>query len=131
MNGLFGLHHGGMLHVHVVSFRWNEVASGLSSVAMIHTKILNAQTPDGSNHPAVLVAMIVNAANLSDIPADSHHFKKITFVNQVSRVVALCVKKIGRERLGLNAFLGREFKNSRNLKFGFRYSAELLYSLID
>src|SRR6202046_3546793 len=86
MNGFFGLNHRGMFGVHVVSFRRDEMARRVSGVAIINAEVLHAQTTDGRRHPAILAAMIVNAANLSDIPADGHDFEGLTFVNQVSCV---------------------------------------------
>src|SRR5580658_1831177 len=100
-------------------------------VALVDAKILYAQTPDRGNHPAILVAMIVNAAHLADIPADCHHFKKIAFVNQVSRVMALGVKKIGSKSFRLNSFLRGELKYARNGKLRLGYGAKLFYPLID
>src|SRR6202034_931579 len=100
-------------------------------VALIDAKILHAQTSDGRNHPAILVAMIVNAADLADIPTNRHHFKEIAFVNQVSRVMALCVKKIGRKSLRLNGFLRGEIKHARNRKFSLGNGAKLLYPMVN
>src|ERR1700733_8033185 len=131
MNGFFGLNHRGMLGIHIVSVGRDEMASGVSSVATINEEILHAQTADGRRHPAILAAMIMNAANLSDIPTDGHDFEELTFVNQVSCVVAFCVKKIRRECLGLNSFLRCEIEDSRNRKFGFRNGAKVLYPFVD
>ena len=100
-------------------------------VALIHAKILHAQTSDGRNHPAILVAMVVNAADLADIPTDRHHFKEIAFVNQVSCVMALGVEKIGSKSFRLNGFLLSELEYARNGKFRLGNSAKLLYPLVD
>jgi hypothetical protein len=103
----------------------------MRGVASIDSKILHAQTADGRHHPAILAAVIVDAANLPGVPADSHHFEKFAFVNQVSRVVALGVKKIRGKRLRLNRFLSREIKDSPNGKLRFGDGAKLLYPFVD
>src|SRR5580704_1529889 len=103
----------------------------MSGVASVDSKILHAQTADRRHHPAILIAVIVDAANLADIPADGHDFEKLALVNQISCVVAFGVKKIRRKRLGLNGFLRCEVKHSRNRKFGFGNGAKLLYPFVD
>src|ERR1700689_824414 len=104
MNGLFRLHPRGMLGLHMVSIGRNQLAGGMRGVTSIDPEILHAEAADGSHHPAILVAVIVDAANLTDIPTYGHRFEKLAFVNQVSRVVALRVKKIRGKRLRLNGF---------------------------
>jgi hypothetical protein len=77
-------------------------------------KILNAQPPDRRHHPAILVAMVVDAAHVADVPADGHDFEELAFVDQVPRVMALGVKKIRSQRLRTNRSRLRELQNTRN-----------------
>jgi hypothetical protein len=68
-------------------------------------KILDAQLADGDGHPAILSAVIVNAAGLAQFPADGHDFEEFAFVDQITRVMALGVEKIRLERFAANGML--------------------------
>src|ERR1700734_2074747 len=103
----------------------------MSGIARVDSKILHAQTADRRHHPTILVAVIVDATNLADIPANGHDFEEVALVNQISRVVAFCVKKIRRKRIGLNRFLRGEIKDSRNRKLSFGNAAKLLYPVVN
>src|SRR5271165_177810 len=105
MYWLVGRNHGGMSRVHVVRIRGDEFARTVRGVAILDAEILHAQPPNRSRHPAVLVAVIVNPAHLTYIPADRQHFEEFALVDQVSRVVALGVKKIWLERFGTNGIV--------------------------
>jgi hypothetical protein len=59
------------------------------SVAVFDAEILDLQAANGSGHPAILVAMIVDTRELADFPADGHTFEKIIFENEVAGVAAL------------------------------------------
>jgi hypothetical protein len=82
------------------------VAGG--GVTVFHAEILDFETADGSGHPAVLVAMIVNAAVLADFPADGHTFKQIIFENKIPRVAALGEEEIFVEGFGADVVLQDE-----------------------
>jgi hypothetical protein len=51
--------------------------------------VLDAQTADRRGHPAILIAMIVNAAALANLPTNGHALKQSIFENQVARVISL------------------------------------------
>ena len=104
MHRFFGLNDGGMRRVHDVGIGGNQFAAAVRCVAIFHAEILHAQAADGRDHPAILIAMIVDAADLADIPADSEHFKQLAFVDQIPRVVAIGVEKVGSKRLRANSF---------------------------
>ncbi len=80
MHRLFGLDHGGMRRVHVVRIGRNQFAIAVRRVAIFHAEILHAQAADRRHHPTILIAMIVDPADLADIPADGQNFKKLAFV---------------------------------------------------
>ena len=94
-----------MSAVHFVDFRGDDFASAAGSVFLFYTKILDFQAADGSGHPAVLVAMIVDAAVLADFPADGHALEKIVFENEIARVVALGEEAIFFEALGADGMV--------------------------
>src|SRR5258706_6743944 len=89
VNGLDGIHIRRMRGVEIVGIRRNDFASALRGVALIHAVVLHAEAADGRGHPAVLVAMIVDAAVLADFPADGHALEEIVLENQIARVAAL------------------------------------------
>jgi len=56
------IHIGGMRGVQIVGIRGNNFARAVSGVAAVHAIILNAERADGRGHPAILVAMVLDAA---------------------------------------------------------------------
>ena len=64
------IHIGGMRGVEIVGIRGNNFARAVNGVAAVHAIILNAEPADGRGHPAILIAVIVDAAELADFPAD-------------------------------------------------------------
>src|SRR6266481_4130151 len=89
MDGLKRVDVRGMSGVHFVDVRGNDTASPVSGVAIIHAEILDLQPADGRGHPAVLTAMVVNAAGLADLPANGHALEDFVLKDEVARVVAL------------------------------------------
>src|ERR1700730_10270489 len=131
MHRLFRLHHCRMSGIHVVGIRRDQLASAVRGVAILHAEILHAQPSNRRHHPAILVAMIVDAAHVPDFPADSHHFKKLTFINQVSRGMALGVKKITSQCLRANSPRLRELQHARNCEFFCGDGAQLFHPLVN
>ena len=68
-------------------------------------EILDTQLADRDGHPAILSAMIVNAAGLADFPADGHDFKEFAFIDQISSVMAFGIEKVWFDGLTLNGML--------------------------
>jgi hypothetical protein len=91
--------------VHFVDFRGNDFAGTAGGVFFFDAKILDFQAADGSGHPAVLIAMIVDAAVLADFPADGHALEKIIFENKIARVIAFGEEAILVERFGTDGVL--------------------------
>ena len=86
---------------------------------------------DRRHHPAVLVAMIMNAADLAHVPADCEHFEQLAFIDQVPGVVALRVEKIGRKSFRANRFLSGKFHHARNREILLGNGAELFCPFVD
>ena len=129
MDRLFWLDDARMRGIHLVGIGGNELAGAVRSIACIHMKILNAETANGSRHPAILVAMIVDAAELADFPADGEHFEKLALENQIPGVMALRVEEIRRKRFRLNGKLLSEIENARNSEFRFGIAESCLIQL--
>ena len=72
---------GGMRGIHVVDVGGIEMTSAEVGVFVGDMKILDAEFADGSGHPTVLIAMIVDAAGLADLPTDGHTFEDIILEN--------------------------------------------------
>jgi hypothetical protein len=105
MNGLFALHGSGMSVVHVIKNAGSETAGAAVAIFFLHAEILDAQFANGHSHPAILSAMIVNAASLAHFPANGHDFEEIALENEVPRVMAIGVKKVGLQSGGANLML--------------------------
>jgi hypothetical protein len=72
---------GGMRGVHVVDVGGIEMTGAEVGVFVGDMKILDAEFADGSGHPTVLIAMIVDAAGLANLPADGHTFEDVILEN--------------------------------------------------
>lgn len=77
-------------------------------MAVFDTEILDLEAADGGGHPAILVAMIVNAGELADFPADGHTLEEIVFENEIAGVAALGEKRIFFEGVGADVILDDE-----------------------
>jgi len=77
-------------------------------MAVFDAEILYLETADGRGHPAVLIAMIVDAGELADFPADGHKFEELVFEVEIAGVAALGEKKIFFERVGADVILDDE-----------------------
>ena len=117
--------------VHDVRIGRHQFATTVRGVLIFHAEILHAQTTDRGDHPAILAAMIVNAADLAHIPADREDFEQFAFVDQVPRVMAIGVKNVGSQRLRLDGFALDKIQHVGNREFFFRDGAELLHPFIN
>ncbi len=78
------VHVGGMGGVHLVDVGGSEVAGAFvltGGVVVFHPKVLHFEAADRSGHPTVLVAMIMDAAELADLPADGHALEQVVLEN--------------------------------------------------
>ena len=94
---------GRVCRVHLINIGRDEIACSavlFIGMAILNTKVLHFQAADRSGHPAILVAMIVDAAELADFPADGHAFEHVVLENQVAGVAAFGEEKILFERFG-------------------------------
>ncbi len=105
MDRLQGIDVDGMRGVHLVDFRGDDFAGAAACIFVLDAKILDFQAADGRGHPAVLIAMIVNAAVLADFPADGHALEKIVLEDEIARVVAFGEEAVLVERFGADGVL--------------------------
>jgi hypothetical protein len=94
VNRLEGIDIGGMSGVHFVNVGGDDATRAVGGIAVIHAEILDLQPADGSSHPTVLVAMIVDPAGLTHFPADGHAFEDVVLENEIAGVIALGVEEI-------------------------------------
>src|SRR5215470_14195882 len=64
-----------MVGIHIQNIGWNNLAGAASGIALIDAIVLHAQPPYRRGHPAILAAVIVDAALLANFPADGHALK--------------------------------------------------------
>ena len=111
MDGFEGIDVDGICGIHFVDVGGGEstgaeVVGG--GVAIFDAEILDLEAADGGGHPAILIAMIVDAGELADFPADGHTFEEIVFENEIAGVAALGEKNIFFERVGADVILDDE-----------------------
>ena len=105
---------GGMDGIHFVDVGSDEIAcSAVFSigVTILDTKVLHFEAADWRGHPTILVAMIVDAAELANFPADSHAFEHVVLENQVAGVAAFGEEEIFPERFGTDGVVEDEVLN--------------------
>jgi hypothetical protein len=105
VDGLQGVDVGGMGSVHFVDFSGNDFASAAVCVSLFDAEILDFQAADGSGHPTVLAAMIVDAAVLADFPTDGHALEDRVFENEIAGVVAFGEEEVFFERFGADSMV--------------------------
>src|SRR5260370_32025937 len=99
MHGLERVDVGGMGGVHFVDVGRNNATGAMRDIALVNAEILDLQPADGSGHPAILIAMVVNAAGLADLPADGHALEDGVLEDEIASVVALRRIAVFVERL--------------------------------
>ncbi len=105
---------GRMRRVHLINVGSDEIAcSAVFSIGMaiLDTKVLHFEATDWRGHPTILVAMIVDAAELADFPADGHAFEHVVLENQVAGVAAFGEEEIFLERFGTDGVVEDEVLN--------------------
>jgi hypothetical protein len=84
MDGFERIDVDGIWGIHFVNVGGDE-ATGAGviggGVAIFDAEILDFEAADGSGHPTILVAMIVDAGKLADFPTDGHTFEEVVFEN--------------------------------------------------
>src|SRR6267143_3004732 len=89
MDGLERVDVGGVRGVHFVDVRGNNATGAARGVALVNAEILDLQAADRRGHPAILIAMVVNAAGLADLPANCHALEDFVLEDEIASVVAL------------------------------------------
>ena len=106
------IHVGRMRRIHFVRVGGSEVTGVFRGVVLLDAEILYFQAADRCRHPTILVAMIVDAAELADFPADGHTFEHIVLENQVAGVTAFGKEKVFLERFGTDGVVENVVLNS-------------------
>jgi len=99
VDGFERINIGGMGRVHFVDVGGDDATRAVGSVTVFDAEILDLQPADGSGHPTVLVAVVVDATELADFPADGHAFEDSIFEYEIAGVVAFGEEEIFIERL--------------------------------
>jgi hypothetical protein len=102
----------GMGRVHFVNVGGSEVAHVSRGVVVLDAEILYFEAANGCGHPAILVAVIVDAAELADFPADGHAFEHVVLENQVAGVAAFGEEEIFFQRFGTDGVAENVVLNS-------------------
>jgi 23S rRNA (adenine2503-C2)-methyltransferase len=97
------------------------------SLAIFYAEILDLETADGSGHPAVLVAMIVDAGELADFPADGHTFEEVVLENEIAGVAALGEIEVFAEGFGANVMARDELLHAFKREVFGGDSGEIFY----
>jgi hypothetical protein len=118
----------GMRRVHFVNVGSGEITcSAVFSIGMavLDTKVLHFEAADRCGHPTILVAMIVDAAELAYFPADGHTLEHIVLENQVAGVTAFGKEEIFFERFGTDGVVENVVLNSFQGEVAVGYGGEI------
>src|SRR5579885_1677960 len=108
MHRLQRIDRAGMRRVHQFRVCRLQFAAARLQVLEHKPEVLHPQAPDGHGHPAVLVAMIVHRAGLSDVPADRNQLIERRLVDEVASVVLPVPAQVGGERVGSDRVRGQK-----------------------
>ena len=103
-----------MCRVHLINVGSDEITCSAVlaiGMAILDTKVLHFEAADWRGHPTILVAMIVDSAELADFPADGHAFEHVVLENQVAGVTAFGEEEILFERFGTDGVVEDEVLN--------------------
>ena len=116
-----------MRAIHFVDFGGVDVAGAQQRVPEIDAEVLNFKAADGCGHPAVLVAMIVNAAGLADFPTDGHALEKIVFEDEIAGVVAPGEIDVLLQRFWANGIANQKILDVFQSELAFGDAGEIFY----
>lgn len=105
VNRLHGIDEGRMGSVQFVNVGGGDGAVATGGIDFLDAIVADVKAADGRRHPTVLIAMIVDAAVLADVPAESHAFKQSVPKDEIASVIAFREKNIASKRFGTDGML--------------------------
>ena len=94
VNGLQRIDAGRVSGVHFINIGGKHAAGAMNGIALVNAEILDFQAADGRDHPAILIAMIVDAAGLANFPANCQTLEDVVPENQIPGVTAFGEKEV-------------------------------------
>ena len=94
-----------MCNVHLHGVERCKLAVTGEEILMYKVEVFDLEPAKWDRHPAVLVAMVVNGANLTHFPANGHQFIERRAIDQIARIVLPIPGEIRCEGLGINRHL--------------------------
>ena len=91
MNWFHGLNKRRMRPIQIVGGNFAVAGCGIE---LLHSVVVNLQPADRSRHPAVLIAMVMDAAGLADFPAQRHALEQCILEDQVAGVASLRIENV-------------------------------------
>ncbi len=103
MDRLFRVHFGRRIRLQYKLSARPQFAKMLARFLFDHPEIVHLQFAVRHSHPATLVAMVVDWAFLSNIPADRNQLKETGLQDQIARVMIGIEVKVWRQRLFIDS----------------------------
>jgi hypothetical protein len=94
MNRLAGIDGAGIGGIDLDEIGGLDVAAVIVEVLGDDSVILHHELTDRCRHPTVLVAMIVDGADLADVPTNGHQFECLRLVDEVAGIVLAVPEEI-------------------------------------
>ena len=121
----------GARRVHRQPVRGAQLAVAGLGVDADDLVVLHQQAPDRHGHPAALARVVVDARELPALPANRHQLVERRAVDQVPRVVRLLIKKIRRERRGIDGVRAQVFLDALGRELGLTDRVEAVDEFVD
>src|SRR5215813_3513991 len=118
-----------LVNIEAVSFFKTAIPRG--TVLVQNAKVLHSQPASRNGHPAVLIMMVMNLRDLSDLPTDRQQLKKIVLKDQVSRVMVFAEEGVRPERILINHPISYVIIDNAGAEIIFWNRAQTCYKLID
>src|SRR5260370_31063440 len=99
MDGLERVDISRMGGVHFVDVGRNNATGAVRDIALVNAEILELQPADGRGRPTILLAMVVNAAGLADLPPGGHALEEGVLEDEIAVEVAIRKIAVFVERL--------------------------------
>src|SRR4029077_4356936 len=120
VNRFHGINKGRMCAIQLITIRGNNFAMARCGIEFFNAVVTNVQTANGCRHPAVLIAMVMDAAVLANFPTQSHALEQSILEDQIAGVAPFREENIVVQACGTHGVVDDVVLDSLKIKIPFR-----------
>ncbi len=124
VDGFHGIDESGMASVQLVDISRSDGAVAGGGIDFLYSIIANVQVADGRRHPAVLIAMVVDAAVLADFPTEGHAFEQGILEDEIAGVIPFGEKDVLFKAFGADGMVDDVILDGLEAEIVFRDGGE-------